>query len=60
VSTLLDTDAVSARLGRPKETLRYWRGIGYGPPSFKVGRKVMYREDKLETWLAEQEAASTR
>ncbi|MGR6091401.1 helix-turn-helix transcriptional regulator [Brevibacterium sp. CSND-B09] len=36
-------------------TLRYWRHIGEGPKSFRLGRKlVMYFEDDLETWLMDQ------
>lgn len=33
------------------ETVRYWRHVGYGPPSFKVGRRVLYREVDVLDWL---------
>jgi DNA-binding transcriptional MerR regulator len=39
------------------ETVRYWRHIGYGPPSFKVGRRVLYDAAKARQWLDETEAA---
>jgi predicted DNA-binding transcriptional regulator AlpA len=35
-------------------TLRYWRHGGTGgPPSFKLGRRVMYRRAEVEKWLGE-------
>ncbi len=42
---------VSEELRVPIETLRYWRHIGKGPRSFKLGRRVMYSRDSLEDWL---------
>jgi excisionase family DNA binding protein len=41
------------------ETVRYWRHVGKGPRSFKVGRKVLYRNEDVESWLAEQYAGDT-
>ena len=35
-------------------TLRYWRHLGCGPRSFKVGRHVRYWQADLVLWLAEQ------
>lgn len=35
------------------ETVRYWRHVGKGPRSFKVGRRVLYRIEDVEAWLAE-------
>jgi predicted DNA-binding transcriptional regulator AlpA len=39
------------------ETVRYWRYVGKGPASFKVGRKVLYDVEDVEAWIAEQRAA---
>lgn len=42
-------------------TLRYYRQMGIGPASFKLGgRRVVYRRSEVERWIAEQEAGSTR
>lgn len=45
----------SAELGAlcraPVETVRYWRHIGKGPRSFKVGRRVLYDKRDVEAWL---------
>ena len=38
----------------PEGTLRYWRHLGAGPRSFKVGRHVRYWRADLVLWLAEQ------
>jgi DNA-binding transcriptional MerR regulator len=33
------------------ETVRYWRHRTTGPPSFKVGRRVLYEAVEVERWL---------
>mgnify|MGYP001260858386 CR=1 FL=1 len=38
----------------PEGTLRYWRHLGCGPKSFKVGRHVRYWRADLVLWLTEQ------
>ncbi len=41
----------------PEATLRYWRHIGIGPRSFKMGpRRVLYRADDVTAWVADQYA----
>jgi predicted DNA-binding transcriptional regulator AlpA len=45
------------RLRTPEETLRFWRHVGRGPRSFKLGRRVAYFADDLESWLEEQAAS---
>lgn len=43
----------------PEGTARYWRHIGEGgPPSFKIGRRVMYRVRDCERWFDAQVAAA--
>ena len=32
-------------------TLRYWRHLGTGPHSFRLGRHVLYRREDLQTWI---------
>ncbi|MBX9243427.1 helix-turn-helix domain-containing protein [Actinotalea ferrariae] len=56
---LLTLDETSARTRVPVASLRWYRARGEGgPKSFKVGRRVMYREDDVEAWLEEQYQAS--
>jgi hypothetical protein len=52
----LMTLAEAAELLRtPAATLRYWRYLGTGPHSFRVGRRVMYRYADLCAWIEHQE-----
>ena len=46
------TIAEAAQLLRaPVATLRYWRHLGTGPTSFRLGRRVLGRRDDLRTWI---------
>ncbi len=47
-------------LDRPLATLRYWRHIGYGPKSFKLGGRVAYRLEDVEEWIEAQYAEAQR
>ena len=38
----------------PVATLRYWRHLGIGPRSFRVGRSVRYWHTEVQWWLEEQ------
>jgi predicted DNA-binding transcriptional regulator AlpA len=58
---LLTAPEVARMLGNvPLGTLRYWRHCAEGPASFRLGRRVVYRLDVVERWIAEQEAADPR
>ena len=48
---LLSIGEVSQMLRVPVGTLRYWRHLGAGPHSFKVGRWVRYRRGDVRAWL---------
>ena len=48
----LVTAEVAERYRTSPETVRYWRHIGYGPKSIKVGRRVLYDERDLEAFDA--------
>ena len=58
MSDYMTTHEVAELLRRPVEALRYWRWRGEGPPSFKVGARVLYRRDAVLAWLAERERAT--
>ncbi|MGP5032153.1 helix-turn-helix domain-containing protein [Glutamicibacter arilaitensis] len=38
----------------PVSTLRYWRQVGTGPQSARIGGRVMYKQIDLENWLNAQ------
>jgi predicted DNA-binding transcriptional regulator AlpA len=35
----------------PVATLRYWRHLGTGPHSFRIGRGVRYWRSEVSAWL---------
>ena len=52
---LLTIDEVSEVTRVPVSTLRFWRSVGnLGPPSGRVGRRVMYRKVDVAAWLDAQ------
>lgn len=57
---LMGVKAAASFLGTAEGTLRYWRSVGVGPVSFKLGARVVYRRSELERWVAEQETATSR
>jgi excisionase family DNA binding protein len=48
---LLSIAEVAETLGVPEASLRYWRHLGTGPPSIKIGRHVRYRPADVDKWL---------
>jgi prophage regulatory protein len=39
-------------------TWRYWASIGAGPPSFKLGKRRVWRKSDVMAWITQQEAAA--
>jgi len=55
----LGTKAAAEYLGGlPESTLRYWRYIGTGPRSYRLGRHTFYDVADLDAWI-EAEASKT-
>jgi hypothetical protein len=52
----LTTQEVAEIARHPAETVRYWRHVGKGPRSFKVGRRVLYAIEDVEQWLDDARA----
>lgn len=55
----LTTEEVADLLRAPVESVRYWRHIGKGPKSFKVGRRVLYAVEDVEAFVREARKAGT-
>lgn len=56
----LSTTEEAARFLRlQKQTLEQWRLRGTGPTFLKLGRRVVYRREALEKFMAERERRST-
>lgn len=51
---LLTITEAAEVLRAPVATLRYWRHLGIGPRSFRLGRRVLYRRDDLHAWVDAQ------
>ena len=51
---LLTTAEVATITRAPESTLRYWRHVGTGPHSFRLGGRVVYRRADVTAWLDEQ------
>ncbi len=51
---LLTITEAAELLRAPVATLRYWRHLGTGPRSFRLGRRVLYRSDDLRSWIDAQ------
>lgn len=54
VPELLTITEAADLLRAPVATLRYWRHLGTGPDSFRLGRRVLYRRDDLQAWIDHQ------
>ena len=59
--TLLDEREVSTITGVPQKTLQYWRfaGASHAPKFIKLGKRVYYRKQDLDEWLAERPSYSS-
>ncbi|MEU0393878.1 helix-turn-helix domain-containing protein [Streptomyces sp. NPDC006208] len=48
-------DEAATYIGVAKNTLYKWRQTGHGPKGFPVARRIAYRIEALDAWLAECE-----
>ena len=51
---LLTMQEVADVVRVPVATLRYWRHLGTGPRSFRIGRSVRYWRTEVFAWLDDQ------
>jgi excisionase family DNA binding protein len=51
-SDFLTNDDIAQLVRVPVSTVRYWKHMGEGPRSLKVGRRVLYRREDVDAWLA--------
>lgn len=54
----LTTQEVAEIFRTSPETVRFWRHVGRGPKSFKVGRRVLYAREDVEAFQREAREAS--
>jgi excisionase family DNA binding protein len=51
---------LAALLRTNRQTIRYWRHIGYGPKGVKVGRHVLFGVTEVNAWLSSLDAPPTK
>jgi DNA-binding transcriptional MerR regulator len=51
---LMSITEVADTIRVPVATLRYWRHLGSGPQSFRIGRSVRYWRTDVLQWLEKQ------
>lgn len=52
-------DEVAVWLRQAEGTLRYWRHVGKGPRSFKLGgKRVLYARADVEAWISQERDGS--
>jgi predicted DNA-binding transcriptional regulator AlpA len=51
---VLSLEQIAELTGTPVATLRYWRHLGVGPKTFKLGRRVVSMKSDVERWIAEE------
>lgn len=56
---VLSADQVASRLGLSPSTLAKMRLSGDGPTYSKLGRRVVYRPEDIDTWIASKRFRST-
>ena len=59
-SPLRDENEAADFLRRSPRTLQHWRRVGGGPIYAKVGKRVVYREQDLNDFIARSLRTSTR
>ena len=52
LTELLTTADVASLVHAPADTVRYWRSQGTGPRYARIGKRVLYRQDDVERWIA--------
>jgi hypothetical protein len=56
----VDVYGASQRTGLPVRTLRYRREVGQGPPSYRLGKRVMDDVAALDAWVESEKVESLR
>ena len=54
---LLTLKEAGALVRKSEDTMRYYRHLGTGPRSFRIGRRIYYWKTDVIVWLLEQSNA---
>jgi prophage regulatory protein len=53
-----DSKELEQHTGTKASTWRYWAMIGEGPPSFKIGKRRVWKRATVMKWLAQKETSA--
>jgi prophage regulatory protein len=56
-SEYMTSHELQEHTGIPASTWRYWVLTGDGPPSFKLGRRRVWKRATVMKWLAQKKTA---
>jgi len=59
LESLIEPSTLADRLGTSERSLSEWRITGRGPRFIRVGRRVRYRPEAVDSWLLANEHGST-
>ena len=59
IDALLTTKPLAERLGVTEGCLAKWRITGEGPAFVRIGRRIAYRPEAVNDWLASRTVNST-
>jgi hypothetical protein len=60
VKEFFSSEDLEGLTGTPASTWRHWGSSGkYGPPSFVIGRRRVWKKSAVMAWLEAQESAAS-
>jgi DNA-binding transcriptional MerR regulator len=51
MTEIIGTEQLAEKLNASVHSVRYWRTIGFGPRSTRIGRHVVYRRADVDAWI---------
>lgn len=51
---LLTTEDLACIVKQEVSTVQMWHRKAFGPPSARIGKRIMYRRSDVEAWIAER------
>lgn len=57
---LMTTEEVADLTRVSVHTVRFWRKCGSGPPGFRLGKRVLYREQDVASWVTSRQVPELR
>lgn len=52
MTEIFGTKQLAEKLNASVHSVRYWRTIGFGPRSTRIGSRVVYRRADVDAWIS--------